>query len=649
MKKKKHTSQKISSAIKETRVHPARKPAVSAITAPSRTVYFALATILLLTFLVFRPGLSNGFVLWDDDKYIQNNALIMSIDLKALFSGYVMGNYHPLTMLVYAIGYQLFGLDATGYHTISLLLHLSNVLLVFFAVFHLAGKSIVALVAALFFGIHPMHVESVAWASELKDLLYCFFFLASYIFYLRYLKEQQKKKFLYYSLFVFLLALLSKAMAVSLPLVLLLTDYFKERKLTRQTVLEKLPFFALAIVFGIVAVMAQKSLGATESTVFPWPQRFLFAGYAYLTYLVKLLFPFQLSSYYPYPVKPGASIPLLYYFYLPFVLALTACTIYFLRTSRKIIFGLGFFTATILLVLQLLPVGDTIMADRYTYIPSIGIFYLAGEGFYWLWNRNQKTVSLLLTAVFLIFFSVQTVARCRVWQDGLSLWNDVIGKYQIIPAAYYNRGIYFFNQNQDKEALSDFNKAIELKPDYADAYNNRGSVFLRQGKLTEALDDLSKAVLFNRNLAQAYFNRGYIYFQDKKYDEAYKDYTKVIELKPDQAQLAIVYNLRALLLMNQKKYPESLSDFNKAIELKPDFIQAFNNRGSLYLAQEKSAEAIRDFTTAIEMKNDYAEAYYNRGIAEFNSGNKKGGCQDWQRAAGLGNQGAAQAFQANCQ
>ncbi|HKB43191.1 MAG TPA: tetratricopeptide repeat protein, partial [Chitinophagaceae bacterium] len=428
---------------------------------------------------------------------------------------------------------------------------------------------------------------------------------------------------------------------------LLLTDYFKGRKINRQTIIEKLPFFLLAIIFGIVAVYAQKTLGATESTVFPLPQRVIFAGYSFITYFIKLLMPLNLSSYYPYPIKVGGIIPAQYYIYLVIVLGLIIYISCFHRYSKKIIFGTAFFTGTIFFVLQLLPVGDTVMADRYCYIPSIGIFFLAGEGFYWLWNKNRKSISVILTSAFIIFFSVQTYARCRVWENGLTLWNDVINKYKIIPAAYYNRGLYLFNENQDKEALNNFNKSIELKPDYADAYNNRGSLFIKQGKTDEALIDLNKAISYNTNFIQSYFNRGFLLYQKKQYAEALMDYNKVIELKPDAEKLTIVYNLMGLLYMSEKKYKEALDNFNKAIELKPDFAEAINNRGSLWIRQGKYEEAIRNFSTAIEFRSDYAEAFFNRGIAEFNSGKKDAGCQDWQRAASLGYQPATEAYRNN--
>jgi protein O-mannosyl-transferase len=612
----------------------------------SRQAYIGIFFILVLTFIVYNTILRNDLVNWDDSRYLDDNPLIRSVNLRVLFSTYVMGNYHPLTMLIYAMEYQIFGLDATGYHAVSLLLHLVNVVLVFYALFHLSNNTIVALVASLFFGIHPMHVESVAWASELKDLLYSLFFLGAYIFYLSYLSNQSKRAY-YLSIILFLCSLLSKGMAAPLPIILLLTDYFKGRKIGGRALLEKIPFFLLALIFGIVAVFAQKSLGATESTVFPFGQRIIFASYAFVNYLIKLVVPLNLSSYYPYPIKVGQSMPPQYLLY-PIVVVAVAVMAFYFRRFKKIIFGITFFTATIFLVLQLMPVGDAMMADRYTYIPSIGLFYLAGEGFDWLWSKRKKFVAVIATSAFAGLYCFQTYARCAVWENSLVLWNDVIDKHKTIPAAFYNRGLYFFNNGHDSDALNDFNKAIELKRNYADAYNNRGSVLMKFGKIDEALADLNNAISFNKNLTQAYFNRGYIFYQRKEYDQAVQDYDRVIELNPDVDKLAIVHNVMALLFTDEKKYGEALNHFNKAIELQPAFAEAFNNRGVVFIKQQEYTEAMRDFSSAITLKSNYSEAYFNKGIAESSLGDKSAACQDWQHAAALGYQRASEFYQNNC-
>ena len=215
--------------------------------------YIGLFIIALITFVAYMPALQNGFV-WDDDDYIRNNPLVRSINIKEIFSQYVMGNYHPLTILGHAFQFQLFELSEKGYHAVNILIHLLNTALVFYAVFHLSEKTIVALVAAALFGVHPIHVESVAWASELKDLLYTFFFLCSYIYYLKY-QKYKKRIFYFLSVFLFLLSLLSKAMAASLPVLLLVTDYFKGYKINTKSIMDKVPYFILALIFGIVAII----------------------------------------------------------------------------------------------------------------------------------------------------------------------------------------------------------------------------------------------------------------------------------------------------------------------------------------------------------------------------------------------------------
>jgi protein O-mannosyl-transferase len=597
--------------------------------------YSALTIILILSFIIYLPVLQNSFV-WDDDFYIKNNPLIYSINLNEFFTQYVMGNYHPVTMLTLAIEYQFFGLNATGYHAVNLLLHLLNVLLVFYTVFLLSNKIGVALVASLLFGIHPMHVESIAWAVELKDLLYTFFFLLSYFFYLKYLIDPQKKNYTL-SLLLFLVSLLSKAMAASLPIVLILTDYFKGRKINGKIFLEKIPFFLLSITFGIVAILAQQSSGATDIIDFAFPQRILFACYGFISYLVKLIFPLQLSAFYPYPVNGGENIPIYLYVYLILFISLVVSVIYSLRFTKKIFFCLAFFTATVFLVLQLLPVGKTIMADRYSYISSIGIFYLAGEGFHLLWSKKLKSTAIILLSIFIVFFSVKTYARCGVWENDLTLWTDVISHYKSIEEAYYNRGNYLIEKNKYDEAIRDFNKAIEVKPDYAEAYNNRGNLFSNANSNDAAMNDFNQAIELSPAYVDAYINRGNLFMKENRNDEAIRDFNKAIELKPDDAQ---AYNNRGYLYQTEKRNDLAIDDYNKAITLRPDFAEAYYNKGNLLFEEKAYEEAISVFTKAIALKADYAKAYYNRGVVEYYSGRNDAACKDLKKAAGLGFQPA---------
>ncbi len=580
---------------------------------PERWKYhLALAAIVLISFIAYLPALHNGFQLaWDDTYYIRDNPLIYSFNLKEIFSRYVMGNYHPLTILTLATEYHFFGLNETGYHTVNILLHLLNVILVFYAVFLLNDKAGVALVASLLFGIHPLHVESVAWVAELKDLLYTFFFLAAYISYLKYLKDPQKNNF-FFALLLFAASLLSKAMAVSLPVVLLLTDYFMGRKINRKTLLEKAPFFLLAIALGVVAIAAQKSAEVIQDiTVFTLPQRIVFACYGFITYLSKLLLPLNLSAFYPYPVRNGVEIPIQYYTYILFFLGLAATIFFSLRFSKKIIFGMGFFAVTIFLVLQLWSIGGAVMADRYSYVPSIGIFYLAGEGINLLWIKKRKWIAIIILSAFTVFFSVTTYARCRVWKNDMTLWNDVISRYQTVSLAYYNRGLAFMNENKNIQALDDYNKAIELKPNYTAALVNRGNIMRDNNRHAEALNDYNKAIELKPDFPIAYFNRGILFTKEKRNDQA-------------------------------------MNDFNKAIELNPEYYKAFSNRGNIFFNEKRYKEAISEYSKAITLKTDYSEAYHNRGLAEYYSGNKNAGCMDLKQAAGLGFQPSADLIPQMC-
>jgi protein O-mannosyl-transferase len=635
--------------------------------------YGALALVVLISFVVFSPVLHNSLLNWDDDIYITNNPLIHSFLLKEIFSQYVSGNYHPVTILAIATQYHFFGLNPTGYHAVNLLLHLLNVILVFYSVFLLSDKMGVALIASLLFGIHPLHVESVAWAAELKDLLYTFFFLMSYIFYLKYTKTS-KTIFYIIALLVFSVSLLSKAMAASLPVLLLLTDYFKGRKINIKIILEKVPFFVLALFFGIVALLAQKSAGAVQDAVISLPQGIVFASYGFITYLLKLVIPFQLSAFYPYPalVRGSIVIPGQYYVYLLLILILTSYIIYSLRFSKKIFFGFGFFAVTVFLVLQLWPVGGTIMADRYTYIPSIGIFYLAGEGLYLLWNKKKlKWITVILLSVFTIFYSVKTYARCSVWNNDLTLWNDVISQHKTVVMAYYKRGVYLFNEKKYDEALADFNKSIEMNKTFAAAFYFRGEIFIHKEKYDRALDDFNKTLELNPNTISAYYNRGLAFMNEKMPDKALQDFNKTIELNKNYTS---AYYSRGVVYMNEKNYEKALEDFNKtneldknyieayvnrgnilreinrheealkdydkAIELKPDFAIIYNNRGILFYKEKRYEEAIANYSKAISLKTDYPQAIFNRGLAEFYSGKKDAACLDMKQAAALGYQPA---------
>ena len=275
----------------------------TASSAPSKSrLYLLLACI--LTFVVFLPTLFNGFINFDDPQYISENPIVQSFNsfnLKQIFTSPFVGNYQPITMLTYMVDHALLGLNPKIYHFTNLIFHLLNVIVLYFIFLRVNFNTTTSLIAALLFGIHPLHVESVAWIAARKDVVYAFFFFLSILFYLKYI-QQQKKQFYAISILLFILSVLSKAQAVVLPVVLFLFDYILKRKLNKQTILEKIPFFAVSIAFGIMAIMIQRNAGAVQTfSYFPLYQRILFACYGLANYFYKIILPIDLSIFYPYP------------------------------------------------------------------------------------------------------------------------------------------------------------------------------------------------------------------------------------------------------------------------------------------------------------------------------------------------------------
>src|ERR1019366_3997331 len=396
-----------------------------------------ISGILLLTFIAFTPTLKNGFTNWDDNVYIGENTLIKSLsaeNIKKIFDidNQVALNYHPITILSFAIDYKLSKYNPKTYHATNLLFHLLNTALVFWFIFLLSGNKLqVAAMVALFFGIHPMHIESVAWISERKDVLYVFFFMSSLICYYKYIHAERKNKLPLYmfTLILFLLSILSKAMAVVLPLILLLIDFYEGRKLDKYSIFEKVPFFIFALFFGVIASRIQ-SQGAAIANLdtFTWLQRFEFASYGMVNYIYNLFVPINLSCFYPYPDPKNNYLSFIFYISPFIVLGLSAFVLWSIRKNKILVFGFLFFCVTIALVLQFITVGKVIMADRYSYLSYIGLLFPIAMGYEWLQHQeNKKYISLKKIAKLLIVLCVAiclvlTYQRIKVWKNSDILW-----------------------------------------------------------------------------------------------------------------------------------------------------------------------------------------------------------------------------------
>jgi hypothetical protein len=373
--------------------------------------FFLILIIGVLTAAAFSPSLTNDFADLDDSAYVMNNKDITDFsvhNMKAVFTKGYVGHYCPATMISYAVDYHFFKLKPFGYHLTNLILHILVTFMVFYFIFLVSKRYYIAFIAGLFFGVHPLHVESVAWIAERKDVLCAFFYMVTLILYSFYL-EKRKKRFMALCLMSAVLALLAKPMAVTIPVVFFVMDFY-HRRINFFSVLEKVPFFALSIAAGLVNIHFQTQAGAIKVFAKGW-EAVYFLTMAPLFYLYKLIWPLHLSAMYGY-----YNVPKERFFLIPvfggILIMMFAAVVFSLKYSRKIFFGCSISFIMLLPVLKIIPVGDIYAADRYMYLPSIGLLYIAGIFFNFLVNRyNKKTMVNIAVAFITAFFMILTWQR----------------------------------------------------------------------------------------------------------------------------------------------------------------------------------------------------------------------------------------------
>lgn len=549
-----------------------------------------------LSAIVFIPMLSNGFTNWDDQRYVTENAMLIGPDWKAIFSSPVVSNYHPLTMLTLAINYQVSALDPFSYHLVNWILHILNTILVAFLAYKLSsGNRWVAIITALFFGIHPMHVESVAWISERKDVLYTFFFLLALIWYNDYLRERSLKKYLVVLLW-FVASLLSKPAAVTLPLILLLMDWYRGRSFRDKNFwLEKIPLFLLAALFGVLTLIYQAEEAIANPEYYPLWQKLIFAAYGFGEYFRRLFWPFPLSTIHPFPDQ--GIVPAIYY---PSIL-LTFCVIgvlWFFRRNKDLLFGVVFFAINLVLVLQVLAFGNSVISERYTYVPYIGLVFSLAM----LWAKSNlspmlKNAFLALFVFAGLAFSIATYNQVKVWHDSMTLWTNAIEVYPRSYVARSNRGNYLITDLKAyDQGLIDYNIALEVMPDHINSLENRAIIFLHKEDYQAALNDAEMFIKYHPEMPRGYFLKAFTLDRLGRADEAIAEYTRSIALDPKNAEPLAN---RGIIFYNSKKdYVSAKADFDAAIQLDPSKGEPFLNRARCWIKSGNKAEALQDLETA---------------------------------------------------
>ena len=608
----------------------------------SRFAWWLPLLLAIVTVAAFWPALHLGFTDWDDPFYATDQPLIHDLSpagIGAIFTTFVEGNYHPLTMASLAVDYHFWKLDPGGWHLVNVALHVLVTLSVFAFVLLLTGSQAMAGITALFFGIHPMHVESVAWVSGRKDVLYGLFYLGGCITYLLWARRRPRRAALYATtLALFVLSLLAKGMAVSFPLALLAIDFYLKRKPTLKTLLlEKAPFWGIAVAFGIVALAAQARQGAVQDLgSFGFGERILFACYGICAYVARAIAPVRLSALYPYPLRTaGGGLPLVYYLAPLGVVALAAGVFLSLRRSRDVAFGTLFYLVNLVMVLQLVPVGSAVIADRYTYLPYVGVGLVLASLIRPLLEGAPGVRATTLAALALAAGGAlyATQARCEVWKDNVTLWNDVLARYPNLPLGYTMRARSYMQQGKNDLAMADAQRALSLDPKQPRALTMRGTMRYLSRDYAGALTDLEAAVRLEPREAVPWNSLGAVHLTQGRRDLAIQDFTRAVDLKPDYAEAHLN---RALALSGNKQFDRAMPDFDASIRLQPRNPRAYLWRGEARLLLGDPEGAALDYGHSIDLDPGSSAAWYARAKVNERLGRHADALQDLLRAQQLG-------------
>ena len=644
---------------------------------PQRRISLLPAVVALaITFIAFAPSLSNGFVNWDDNLNIYENKNIEALDgahVKAMFGETVIGGYNPLTILTFAVERHLAGLNPKLYHVDNLILHLICVLLVFVFLRQLKINTWGALFGAVLFGLHPMRVESVAWATERKDVLYATFYLGALVAYVRYVQSSFALRYYLIALGLFVFALFAKIQAVALPLSFLALDYYFTRTGRRKEtvssngqpqkksqsllasaatklLIEKIPFFLMSLAVGSIGVLLlSKSKTLEDHTGFGLIEHLLLGAYSFVIYVIKVVAPYTLCAVYPYP----GTLSLEFYIAPLGVLALLALAWWaHKRGHRAVVFGIAFFVVNIVFVLQILGAGQGFVADRFTYVAYLGLFFIAAHVFETLLaNKQWSGFAQAAAAACVVVFGVMTWKQCAVWRDGETLWTSVMRQYPKDPLAYGQRGFYYRTiaarsnaataQRYYNLALRDYDRAAEIldaapgkfTKDKVTVHNSRGKTLFDMGRTEEAIADYTKALEFDATYAEAYINRGAAYGKSGKTELALADFNKGIELDPKAAN---GYFNRSLLYSEMKKFDLAIRDHDSYLQLNPGNISILYERAVAKRALGRPMDAIADFNECLRLDPNQPDIFLERSRAWQDLGKKDEALRDAKLAKANG-------------
>jgi len=607
-----------------------------------------IAILISTTFMTFWPILHNGFVNWDDNYLILGTIRYRGLawsNIRWMFSTYYMSSYAPLSWLSYALDYKLWGLKPFGYHLTDLLLHTANVVLFYFLglrllllampeVFKAEKKKLAvsALFAALFFGLHPLRVESVAWASERRDVLCGFFYLLAILSYLHLQADEAVQKhrarWLGATLTLYTLALLSKAMAVSLPLALIILDIYPLRLLTwdprewlvsrrLKLLWEKLPFFVLALAAGIITCTGKNPVPSGVMVPlrhYGLSSRLAQACYGLVFYLWKTVFPLHL---FPLHEKPP-HLDVLHWPYIGcvFLTAAISGLVIFLRRRWDAGPALWlFYVVTLAPVLGLIQYGVQMVGDRYSYLPCLGLALLigAGVGKFLNLNKGRAKNGMVLGGLTLIIFGLSrlTWEQTHVWHDSTTLWSYILSLEPNSDFAHDNLGDVFFKEGNITGAITEYKKALAFNPDNLDALYSLGSALIEIGKPEQAAVKFRRAIGIYPDFAGFYYALGAILTMEENRRGAEAEYKKAIGIDP---HFISAYIKLADSFISEGNLKEAVAVYRQALKANPKSTTIYLNLASTLIREGKIKESVEVYRQALKVNPNFAPAYYSLGI-----------------------------------
>lgn len=626
---------------------------------------------------------------YDDERYIRGNQLIRNLDgakVVEIFSSYFDGHYHPLTMLSLAVDRSLGENPVKTHHVVNWLLHVANALLVYLFLLALFKDRALAFGVAALFVVHPMAVESYAWMTERKNVLYSVFFLAAGISYHQYLLKRSWA-FLGLSFLLFGLSILSKAQAMVLLPVLFLIDWVESRDLRKaDAYFDKIPFLVVALLFVFLTSSAQaEEWGELNRSGYSRLDKLFLASWAFIQYFMKGLVPVGLSAYYPYPNDLGQELQWFHYIAPASFVVLLGAAVYAFRRSRVVFFGLGFFFLNLVLMLKFLdvPFGSYLMANRYNYLPLVGLLLLLVYGIFYICKKYKWgfSVPLVLILVVALAYGLISQQRISVWHNSTALWSDILEKYPAYKHAYNMRGLGYLEEGKTAQAMRDFEIMLEMDPDFMDAYANLAVLHHRLGQTKQAAAYVAEARNRFPEEARVWDLAANMALKSKDYEGALTDINKALALDPDEENLKLtkakalinlnrrgearevlvempenrqasqllaalqhsendqktttVANARvdelikqATELAKQGRYEDAMPLYNRAVELAPDNFVAYLNRGSTLARLGDVEKALSDFRKAKELNPNEARVYFLLGVAYKDLNQRQQACNN---------------------